>query len=255
MGQVGAKTTWVPGKFETRAAVGYWHWANSGDLASGQRTVNNGVVYPGPGSGNNLGNEFEIVDLMAEATWRIGGTPAVAAQPGDPKDVKGGLGTAAVPAKPGFPIKPYAHLVWNLAPAPNLGVIRVDDDHTLDSRNNGDDVTDGPSDWVDVSDQFAWRVGVKVGEAVKAGLWEINGFYQQVGSDALPDTFNDGDFGNGFTNVKGFGFRAAYAIRDNVTLAFRYLNADFLDPDIAQDTNNGNAAQARTMQFDFNIKF
>jgi hypothetical protein len=243
--QIGFRYTWQPERLDAAIAFGYWYWANSGDLGapgSSQRTASTGVVYVDPGQdgrGNNLGNEFEIFDIITEVNWKP--------ETGWFKDIN---------------LKPYAHFIWNLAPAPNLGVLRIADDDTADAVVNGDDVKEfngqlyqTKNNWVDISDNFAWRAGLKLGDAKKQGQWEANVWYEQVGSDAVPDAFNDSDLANGFTNHKGFGVKAGYALKDWWMINVAWLDADWLDPDINQDVNRNTATQARVIQVDSVWKF
>ena len=233
--QAGVKYPLIEKTLDAQAALGFYYFANSEDLAEGQKTSSNGVIYPSPGTGNNLGSEFQLLDALFALTYRAG--------EGFFKDV---------------PIQPYAHLVYNTAPAPDLGVRRVGNDSTLDAQLNDDDVKDyddASGDFVDLSNDLAWRVGLKVGEAKKQGQWEVNTWYEEVGSDAVPDTFNDTTYANGFTNHKGFSVKGVYAIRDWWNVAVSYHDYDFLDPDINQELNLNNQTQARTVELDSTIRF
>jgi hypothetical protein len=233
--QAGVNYPLIEKTLEAQAAVGFYYFANSEDLDDSQKTSSKGIIYPSPGSGNNLGNEFQLLDGMFAVTYR-------------PKD--------------GFfkdiPFQPYTHVVWNMAPSPDLGVRRVGDDSTLDAQLNPDDIgddADARGEWVDLSNNLAWRVGLKIGEAKKQGQWEINGWYEEVGSDAVPDTFNDSSAANGFTNHRGFSVKAVYMIRDWWNIAFNFHNYDFLDPDINQELNLNTQNQARIIQIDSTVRF
>ncbi|MEZ5405743.1 MAG: putative porin [Verrucomicrobiia bacterium] len=233
--QAGINYPLIEKTLDAQAAIGFYYFANSEDLDNSQKTLSNGVIYPNPGSGNNLGNEFQLLDALFQLTY----TPS------------GGF-------LKNIPIQPYAHLVYNMAPAPDLGVRRVGHDATLDAQLNPDDIgddADARGKWVDLSNDLAWRVGLKIGEAKKQGQWEINGWYEEVGSDAVPDTFNDATYANGFTNHRGFSVKAVYAIRDWWNVAFNFHNYDFLDPDINQELNLNTQNQARTIQIDSTVKF
>ncbi|MBX7157463.1 MAG: putative porin [Verrucomicrobiae bacterium] len=233
--QAGVNYPIIDKTLEAQAAVGFYYFANSEDLDNSQKTLSNGVIYPNPGSGNNLGNEFQLLDALFQLTY----TPS----DGFLKNI---------------PIQPYAHLVYNMAPAPDLGVRRIGHDSTLDAQLNPDDIgdsADARGKWVDLSNDLAWRVGLKIGEAKKQGQWEINGWYEEVGSDAVPDTFNDATYANGFTNHRGFSVKAVYAIRDWWNVAVNFHNYDFLDPDINQELNLNTQNQARTIQIDSTVKF
>ena len=233
--QAGINYPLIEKTLEAQAAVGFYYFANSDDLSATQKTPSNGIIYPNPGSGNNLGNEFQLLDALFALTYRP--------SDGFLKDV---------------PIQPYAHLIYNTAPAPDLGVRRIGNDSTLDAQLNPDDIgddADAPGEWVDLSNDLAWRVGLKIGEAKKQGQWEVNTWYEEVGSDAVADTFNDNTQANGFTNHKGFAVKGVYAIRDWWNVAVSYYDYEFLDPDINQELNLNTQNQARTIQIDSTVRF
>jgi hypothetical protein len=232
-GQAGVRYLRADGAVEFRAAAGFWYWANAGDLAEGQRSESGGLVWSPPGSGNNVGDEFEIVDGYVEARARLGT----------------GWGPLA-----GKDARAMLHLIWNLAPGPNTGVLDAPGDHT-DPGSNPDDSENGPAGFVDLSDKFAWRLGLQLGSAERAGGWEAYTWYEQVGSDAVPDSFNDSEMAGGLTNHRGFGVRLSYAMRDWWMLRATLLNADWLDPDINQDLQRGGSAQSRSVLVDTVFRF
>jgi|GEM_PF-5841299 len=81
------------------------------------------------------------------------------------------------------------------------------------------------------------------------------GYYEQVGSDAVPDSFNESDIANSFTNHKAFVVKASYAIRDWWQVTLCWLDSDVLDADLLQDENLNTTPQCRTIQADCVVKF
>lgn len=253
-GQAIARFEWVPKKSDGRVGVSYWYFANAEDLSggaigsdgypsdTGQRTRATGVVYTAPGTGNNLGREFQLLDCLFE--WNFRGLPGL------PEN---------------FAVRPFAHLIWNLAPAPNTGIFvgRRDDGSTVDRAGNPDDIdeagefgVDDADGWRDISEMFAWRAGMEIGTGTKKkGGWSLMGYYEEVGSDAVPDAFNESDIANSFTNHKAFVAKASYAIRDWWQVTLCWLDSDVLDADLMQDENLNFTPQCRTIQVDTVVKF
>jgi polyhydroxyalkanoate synthesis regulator phasin len=79
-------------------------------------------------------------------------------------------------------------------------------------------------------DDSAWLLGLTVGSAkdLKAfegkklaeGDWNINGWYQSVGTYALDPNSVDSDIFDGKINMKGYSLKAQYNIQDNVAFNF-----------------------------------
>ena len=76
-----------------------------------------------------------------------------------------------------------------------------------------------------------------------------------LGSDAVPDTFNDSEMAGGLTNHRGLGVRLSYGMRDWWMLRATLLNADWLDPDINQELQRGGSAQSRSVLVDTVFRF
>ncbi len=243
-GQVGAQWDFTPKRTYAKVAAGYWYFANAGDGATiGQpmATTNTSAITAGT---SNLGSEFHLVDVLAEFKYTPGS--------GILKDI---------------PIKPYGHVVINTAPAPDYLVADSFGNATVRVASNdgpGESLAGNSTDGTaygevkntrDMSGNLGWRAGLQLGEAKKRGQWEINAYYQQTGTDATPDMFNDADFGSGATNTQGYVIKAAYAFRDWWTFGVNYIDTDFLNADIPQDYNQTYRGQNRTVQFDTMVKF
>ena len=79
-------------------------------------------------------------------------------------------------------------------------------------------------------DDAAWLIGFQVGSAkdLKAfegkklaeGDWNLNGWYQNVGTYALDPNSVDSDIFDGKVNMKGYSLKAQYNIQDNVAFNF-----------------------------------
>lgn len=247
-GQGGFQWDWIPKKTYAKFAAGYWYFANSGDVSASTKTFYDGVakdgsefktkttriVNLGPGSGANTTGEFQLFDALGEFVY----TPAN----GFLKDI---------------PVKTYGHFVLNTAPGANWGVVPAGGGTTRWIAN-GDDESSFDLDRDEFSapgDDIAWRMGLQFGNAKKRGQWELGGWYQRVGNNAVPDTFNDSTLAGGFTNHRGFAFRGRWAVRDWWELSFLYGDFEFIDPDINQESNNAAQAQARVIQIDSTFRF
>lgn len=247
-GQAGFQFDWVPKKTYAKFAAGYWYYANRGDVSASTKTYYDGspkdgsefkakttrVVNLGPGSGANTTGEFQLFDALGEFVY----TPA----DGFLRDVR---------------LRAYGHFVLNTAPGGNWGTIPSGGGTARVFANADDELSHGPErdGFSALGDDLAWRAGFQLGNAKKRGQWELNAWYQQVGNNAVPDTFNDSTLAGGFTNHRGFAFRGRYAVRDWWELAILYGDFDFLDPDLNQEMNNGAQAQARVVQIDSTFRF
>ena len=63
-------------------------------------------------------------------------------------------------------------------------------------------------------DDFAWVVGIKIGDNKKAGDWSIFGDYRQVGVAAIDPEVGPSDPMNGRLNMQGFGMGILYNVTD-----------------------------------------
>jgi hypothetical protein len=240
-GQVGAKWEFVPKRTHAQIVAGYWNYTNAGDIGStteniGQaNAVGNGAFQI---TKANLGSEFQIVDLLGEIKY----TPSS----GFLKDV---------------PITPYFHMAWNTAPSPDYMLLRSNATGYYTLTENGDDNIEGPGSHntgkhtMDLSSDLAWRVGLKVGEAKKAGQWEINTYYQEVGSDAVPTGLVDSDFAGGNTNNAGVVVKGVYAFRDWWTFGVTYMDSRFLNENQAAMYGQTYTADNQLFQLDTVVKF
>lgn len=100
----------------------------------------------------------------------------------------------------------------------------------------------------------AWRLGVTVGmPSIKLrGDWNAYLVYKRIGSDAMPDAFNDSDFGLGGTNLKGYTLGFNWGWDDRTTLGLKYTSADTIASPTLVD---GHKFGVDTLQLDLAVKF
>ncbi len=109
-------------------------------------------------------------------------------------------------------------------------------------------------------DDWAFLVGLEVGQNRKKGDWSASVNYRQVGLSAIDPNLNDSTWAHSHVNVRGWKAAVAYNFTDNVLGAITYTQADNLRNDLfggqatggakLADLNNGQA-----LQVDLNVKF
>lgn len=112
------------------------------------------------------------------------------------------------------------------------------------------------------TDNFAWLVGLRVGQNKKAG--DIGGLvdYRQIGIDAVDPNINSDDFANSNLNMQGFRVNVAYNLTDFLVLSFTGWFAWNLVPNLygGYATSPGafpiaNVNSAQTFAVDLLLKF
>ena len=103
------------------------------------------------------------------------------------------------------------------------------------------------------ADNNAWRAGLKLGSAKKAGEWELSYEYRVMEADSTYDQLSESDFGaikgsafDGGTNVKGHIIKARYNIYDNWQAGLSLYNTE-------QESGSGDSSNR--IQLDFVWKF
>ncbi len=109
-------------------------------------------------------------------------------------------------------------------------------------------------------DDFAYLVGIQIGENKKKNDWSIFLNYRQVGLTALDPNINEGTWGSSRTNLRGFKGGIAYNFTDFAVAALTYYNADNIRKDLYGGQATGGAKVAnfnssQIIQFDLNVKF
>ena len=99
----------------------------------------------------------------------------------------------------------------------------------------------------------AWRAGLKLGSAKKAGQWELSYEYRVMEADSTYDQLSESDFGaikgssfEGGTNIKGHIIKARYNIYDNWQAGLSLYNTE-------PESGSGNSNNR--IQLDFVWKF
>jgi hypothetical protein len=145
---------------------------------------------------------------------------------------------------------------------------RVNDIYDVFTLNNNlgqrsdNDVTD-PDDKSfghSPQDDYAYLVGIQLGENRKKGDWSVLANWRQTGLGAVDPNLNDSDFANSFLNTRGLKFSFAYSFTDFAVLALTYQHAwNLRDTLVGGQATGGNAIananEVQTVQVDFNLKF
>ncbi len=99
----------------------------------------------------------------------------------------------------------------------------------------------------------AWRAGLKLGSAKKAGQWELSYEYRVMEADSTYDQLSESDFGaikgsdyKGGTNIKGHIIKARYNIYDNWQAGLSLYNTE---------PESGSGDSNNCIQLDFVWKF
>jgi hypothetical protein len=111
-----------------------------------------------------------------------------------------------------------------------IGSIRSDVANPLEAHNIG----------------YQLKLTVGWSDTKRAGNWQSFLAFKHLERDAVLDAFTDSDFHLGGTDAEGWILGWNYALRDNVSMALRYISADAIDgPPLGIDT----------LQVDLNAKF
>ena len=99
----------------------------------------------------------------------------------------------------------------------------------------------------------AWRVGLKLGDAKKAGQWQLSYEYRVMEADSTYDQLSESDFNaikgtsfKGGTNIKGHIIKAKYNIYDNWQVGLSLYNTE---------PESGSGDSNNRIQMDFIWKF
>lgn len=126
----------------------------------------------------------------------------------------------------------------------------------LGNINDSDDVDSDHSD----TDDFAYLIGVQVGENKKKGDWSALLNWRQTGIAAVDPNLNDSDFALGELNSRGFKAGVAYNFTDFCIGAVTYYHGwNLRDNLIGGEATGGNAVAdqnaVQLLQVDLNLKF
>lgn len=100
---------------------------------------------------------------------------------------------------------------------------------------------------VDINDT-GQAYGVRIGKTAEPGTWQASWAWQELEADAVIDTFTDSDFGNGGTDARGHTIKAAYALKDNLTVGGTLFVNEI-------DLASGTPSDYTRLQLDLNFSF
>jgi len=109
-------------------------------------------------------------------------------------------------------------------------------------------------------DDFAYLVGLQLGDNKKKGDWSIFASWRQVGLTAVDPNINEGTWGSSRTNLRGFKGTVSYSFTDFAVGSISYLHADNIRQDLYGGQATGGAKVANVnssqiLQVDLNVKF
>jgi hypothetical protein len=109
-------------------------------------------------------------------------------------------------------------------------------------------------------DDFAYLVGLQLGQNKKAGDWSFIANWRQTGIAGVDPNLNDSDFALSELNTRGFKVIATYSFTDFLTGGLSYAHAWNLRDDLFGGQATGGAALADgnsidVFQVDVNLKF
>jgi len=76
------------------------------------------------------------------------------------------------------------------------------------------------------SEDTGWLIGGKLNKAVEPGSWEFSYDYRELDADAVVGGFNESDFVESRTNVRGHKFGFKYQLAMNVQSNFNYFHLE-----------------------------
>jgi len=109
-------------------------------------------------------------------------------------------------------------------------------------------------------DDYAWLVGLQVGNNAHAGDWSAYVNYRRVGMDSIDPNLNDSNFALSYLNVQGIKIGIAYSFTDSLVGDITFFKSWQLNRGITGGEATGGAqlANAKTtdvLQVDLNLKF
>ncbi len=141
------------------------------------------------------------------------------------------------------------------------GAKRENDIYVVPNYDNKGNIIDyDPVRTHAAKDDFAWLVGLQLGDNIKKGDWSILVNYRQVGLASIDPNLNDSDWALSRLNMKGWRASLTYNFTDAVTGSIIGSTADNLRKDLigGQATRGAKLADANSiqvLQVDLNVKF
>jgi hypothetical protein len=209
-------------------------------VAPGWLTYINGSVT-GAGSDGGLLNENDFADIagVSGATRNLN----LLLLPGDVSFKLAGIKT-----------KLFWDFAYNLE-----GRKRVEEIYDVVERiNAGNDPDDRQAH--SPQDNFAYLIGVQLGENKKAGDWSVAASWRQTGLGSVDPNLNDSDFAGAELNTRGFKLGLNYNFTDFAVGTITYANAWNVRGDLVggQATGGNAVADANShqlLQVDLTVKF
>jgi hypothetical protein len=230
--QAGAEQAFIADKLSAKGAVGYFNYTghNSGNSAPFKpllgTTTSAGPTTGYTTTGASYVNDLAILDVLGEANYM---------------------------ATSNIGIRPYAEYAYN-----TLG----SDRYNATCKAYGSSYCKG-------NDDSAWLVGISVGSAkdlksfaskkMAKNDWNLNLWYQSVGTYALDPNAVDTDIFDGRINMEGTTIKAQYNVEDNVALNFTGAWGDRKNEAYGSTYSKAdiaiNGGQYELFQFDVTYKF
>lgn len=201
-------------------------------------TVAPGILFFNAADLSGLNNSNQFSDTLISGETR---KLVILTAPGD---VSFKLGS--------IPAKVYWDFAYNIE-----GKGRAEDIYGLFSINP---TTGLPQSEHKSEDDFAYLVGVQIGESKKRGDWQFTANWRQTGIAAVDPNLNDSDFALGELNTRGVRLAASYNLSDAVTAGLIYSHAWNLRDNLFGGQATGGAAIADAnavdvFQVDLSVKF
>lgn len=136
----------------------------------------------------------------------------------------------------------------------------LNEDGKVSTTETGSSVTELKGGRHSSKDNFAFLVGLQVGQNRKKNDWSAFVNYRQVGLAAVDPNLNEGTWGGSRTNLKGWKAGVAYNFTDSVVASVTYYYADALRKNLyGVNTTEGaklaNFRKNEIIQVDLNVKF
>lgn len=214
-----------------------------------------GFMFYNAASVTNANNENSF-SSTSTTTLPHGGTSFL----GETRDLAIITAPGDVTAKIGpVPVKTYWDFAYNTA-----GNKRVNDIYGLHQTLPPAAPGEGPRNIGDhrTRDDFAWLLGLQLGQNKKAGDLSVFVNYRETGIGAVDPNLNDSDFALGELNTRGIKTGITFNLTDFATVAATYYNANNLRKDLVGGFATGgpsngvaDANSVQVFQFDVNVKF
>ena len=206
------------------------------------------VTIPYGAKGNPLKTDLALANKAFVTTTTTGGGTTTVTSPASiaPAQETRDLSIITAPGDVSFrlggiPTKLYWDFAYNTE-----GADRATTEYFLSTHSSQDD--------------YAWLVGLQLGQNIHAGDWSVYANYRRVGMDSIDPNLNDSNFALSYLNVQGFKIGLSYNFTDSFVGALTYFHSWQLDRGITGGEATGgaqlgNAKTTDVLQADLNLKF